>query len=92
MSHCVEALERGGANACLTNEGAKFDQKLVNEEASDVEVRRIVGKVDKRLIIICGLMIATSLLDRANLSNANIAGYAPLFDVLWFSEFLTWFA
>merc|ERR1711977_768125 len=36
--------------------------------------RRILRKVDVRLIPICGLMYCVSLLDRTNLSNAAIAG------------------
>lgn len=35
---------------------------------------RIVHRIDRRLIPICGIMYAVSLLDRTNLSNANIAG------------------
>jgi hypothetical protein len=40
--------------------------------------RRILRKVDVRLIPICGLMYCVSLLDRTNLSNAAIAGYVVL--------------
>lgn len=45
------------------------------DEPSEAEVHRIIRKVDSRLIVIYGFMVAISLLDRANLSNANIAGY-----------------
>ena len=45
-----------------------------DQEPSEQEVRRIVHKIDRRLIPICGLMVAVSLLDRSNVSNANIAG------------------
>ncbi|KAL8683495.1 MAG: hypothetical protein Q9186_000535 [Xanthomendoza sp. 1 TL-2023] len=38
------------------------------------EIKRIVRKVDLRLIPLCGLMYCVSLLDRTNLSNAAIAG------------------
>lgn len=38
------------------------------------EIRKIVRKVDIRLIPLCGLMYCVSLLDRTNLSNAAIAG------------------
>ena len=41
---------------------------------TDDEVRKIVRKVDLRLIPLCGLMYCVSLLDRTNLSNAAIAG------------------
>jgi hypothetical protein len=41
---------------------------------SEAEVKKIVRKVDLRLIPLCGLMYCVSLLDRTNLSNASIAG------------------
>ena len=41
---------------------------------SEDEVKKIVRKVDLRLIPLCGLMYCVSLLDRTNLSNAAIAG------------------
>lgn len=36
--------------------------------------KRIVRKIDLRLIPLCGIMYCVSLLDRTNLSNAAIAG------------------
>ncbi|KAL8909680.1 MAG: hypothetical protein Q9171_004951 [Xanthocarpia ochracea] len=41
---------------------------------SEAEVKRIIRRVDLRLIPLCGLMYCVSLLDRTNLSNAAIAG------------------
>ncbi|KAL9006062.1 MAG: hypothetical protein Q9188_001189 [Gyalolechia gomerana] len=41
---------------------------------TEAEIRRVVRKVDFRLIPLCGLMYCVSLLDRTNLSNAAIAG------------------
>lgn len=38
------------------------------------EQKRLVRKVDVRLIPMCGVMYCVSLLDRTNLSNAVIAG------------------
>lgn len=38
------------------------------------EQRKIIHKVDRRLLIMLGLMQAVSFLDRANLSNASVAG------------------
>ena len=48
------------------------------ERFSEAEIKRVIRKVDLRLIPICGLMYCVSLLDRTNLSNANIAGYVRL--------------
>lgn len=45
-----------------------------DEQYSVAEQRKIIHKVDRRLLIILGLMQAVSFLDRANLSNAAIAG------------------
>lgn len=45
-----------------------------DEEYSVAEQRKIIHKVDRRLLIILGLMQAVSFLDRANLSNAAVAG------------------
>ena len=47
-----------------------------DEEFSYSEQRKIIHKVDRRLLIIVGLMQAVSFLDRANMSNAAVAGYA----------------
>ncbi|KAL8650954.1 MAG: hypothetical protein Q9210_003517 [Variospora velana] len=41
---------------------------------TDAEIKRIVRRIDIRLIPLCGLMYCVSLLDRTNLSNAAIAG------------------
>lgn len=46
------------------------------EPYTNSETRKIVHKIDRRLLSICGLMVAVSLMDRGNLSNAYIAGYA----------------
>lgn len=44
----------------------------------DAHVRRVLRKIDIRLIPICGIMYCVSLLDRTNLSNAAIAGCLSL--------------
>lgn len=41
---------------------------------SEAEIRKIVRKIDLRLVPLCGLMYCVSLLDRINLSSAAIAG------------------
>ena len=41
---------------------------------TEEEVKKVIRKVDRRLIPLCGLMYCVSLLDRTNLSNAAIAG------------------
>lgn len=45
-----------------------------DEEFSYVEQRRIVHRIDRRLLVILGLMYCVSLIDRGNMPNAAIAG------------------
>lgn len=44
-------------------------------EYTPAEQRKIIHKVDRRLLPVLGLMQAVSFLDRANMSNASVAGY-----------------
>jgi hypothetical protein len=46
-------------------------------EFSYDEQRKIIHRVDKRLVVMAGLMYSFSLLDRNNLPNAAIAGMRP---------------
>lgn len=43
-------------------------------EFSYAEQRKIIHRVDKRLVVMTGLMYCVSLMDRSNLPNAAIAG------------------
>lgn len=52
----------------LTQQESSEDELLPHEE------RKIVHKIDRRLITALGLMFAVSLMDRTNLASANIAG------------------
>ena len=45
---------------------------------SHAEQRKIIHKVDRRLTLLLGVLYCVSLMDRTNLSAANIAGYAVL--------------
>ncbi|KAK6383562.1 hypothetical protein LTS17_002854 [Exophiala oligosperma] len=47
---------------------------IEDDEFSEDEIRKVRHKVDRRLISVCALLVMISLLDRSNLSNANIAG------------------
>ncbi|KAK3064988.1 hypothetical protein LTS18_014874 [Coniosporium uncinatum] len=51
----------------------RSDDSILNQFSPD-EQKKILHKVDKHLIPICGVMYCVSLLDRTNLSNASIAG------------------
>ena len=41
------------------------------------EQRRIIHRIDRRLVVMLGLIYCVSLIDRTNLSNAAIAGMTP---------------
>ena len=65
---------------CGTN---KDDEKFTDliqqdpdadDEYSVSEQRKIIHKVDRRLLILLGFMQAVSFLDRANIANAAVAG------------------
>ena len=38
------------------------------------EQRKIIHRIDRRLVITCGIIYCFSLIDRGNLGNASIAG------------------
>lgn len=57
------------------NSGSDVD---VDEEFSYKEQRKIIHRVDRRLVTICGLAYCISLMDRTNTSMAAIAGYVGL--------------
>jgi len=42
---------------------------------TEQEQRKIIHRVDRRLVSVLGLLYMASLMDRTNLSAANIAGY-----------------
>lgn len=45
-----------------------------DEEFTVAEQRKIIHRIDWRLLVILGFMQAVSFLDRSNLSNAAVAG------------------
>lgn len=47
------------------------------------EQRKIVHRIDRRLVVTVGIMYSISLMDRTNLSAANIAGLVVPIVILW---------
>lgn len=45
-----------------------------DEEFSYAEQRQIVHRIDRRMLVITGLMYCVSLIDRGNMPNAAVAG------------------
>ncbi|KAJ4507887.1 hypothetical protein HRR83_007577 [Exophiala dermatitidis] len=69
------SLEKG-ETAQLEQALSSRSEESIDEdpEFSPAEQRKIIHKVDRRLIVTCGLMYCISLMDRTNLSAAAIAG------------------
>lgn len=44
------------------------------QDVNSPDMRRIIRRVDRRLVVTAGFMYCVSLIDRANLGAANIAG------------------
>lgn len=44
-------------------------------EFSEVEQRKIIHRIDRRLVVTVGVLYCVSLMDRTNLSAASIAGF-----------------
>lgn len=45
------------------------------------EEKRIIRKIDRRLVTAVGIMFSVSLIDRTNLAGANIAGLSIALDL-----------
>lgn len=55
------------------NQGALSDLDY-DEEYTPAEQRKIIHRIDRRLVTMTGLAYCISLMDRTNISNAAIAG------------------
>lgn len=47
-------------------------------EFTPAEQKKIIHRIDRRLVVTVGVLYCISLMDRTNLSAAAIAGYDPL--------------
>ena len=70
--HAISAT--GDNHVEYSDDMSKREMDVEDEEYTLKEQRKIIHKIDRRLLIILGSMQAVSFLDRANMSNANIAG------------------
>ena len=57
----------------VDNEVGKLDS---HDDFTPQEQRKIIRRIDRRLVVTVGLMYCVSLMDRTNMSAANIAGMA----------------
>ncbi|KAF9889375.1 hypothetical protein FE257_007485 [Aspergillus nanangensis] len=78
-------MEKGSVDNVENVERASPSRPLVDidvdEEYSYEEQRKIIHRVDRRLITICGLAYCISLMDRTNVSVAAIVGHDLEMDV-----------
>ncbi len=65
--------EKHGA-AEVERKGSLDSNDAIIAEFTPEEQRKIVHRVDRRLVTLLGLLYCVSLMDRTNLSAANIAG------------------
>ena len=54
--------------------GVQDEVVELNSEFSPIEEKKIIRRVDTRLVVTCGIMFCFSLMDRNNLGAAAIAG------------------
>ncbi|KAJ8613288.1 hypothetical protein MRB53_036975 [Persea americana] len=91
-SSSAPTMSRTSTTSAARNPPAAEHPALLAFDAR--EQRRIVHKIDRRLVPVCGLMYCISLLDRTNLGAANIAGYSlltiPLPSIITLVFFITY--
>jgi hypothetical protein len=70
------------SNSDLEKTGLDHVEHSVPEDTNDARIhqfalaeqRKIIGHIDRRLVLTLGILYCTSLMDRTNLSSAAIAG------------------
>jgi hypothetical protein len=70
----------------LEKTGIEHVEKSVTDDTNDARIhqftlaeqKKIIGHIDRRLVITLGILYSTSLMDRLNLGTAAIAGSVAL--------------
>ena len=70
------------SNSDLEKTGLDQIERSLSEDTNDqrihqftpAEQKKIIGRIDRRLVLTLGILYCTSLMDRTNLSSAAIAG------------------
>lgn len=74
----VPPNEKLGTDAFHVERSPSSERKQDNDDAlnyfTPAEQRSIIHRIDRRLVTTVGIMYCISLMDRTNLSAANIAG------------------
>jgi hypothetical protein len=81
MAATMSATEHGRLNSDEKLKADHFDEKgsqrsdlSEDEEYTVQEQRKIIHRIDRRLVLTTGIMYCVSLMDRTNLGQASIAG------------------
>lgn len=72
------------SNSDLEKTGLDHVQRSVTEDINDARIhqltpaeqKKIIGHIDRRLVLTLGILYCTALVDRTNLSSAAISGSA----------------
>ena len=80
QQHNGDSMLEHGTSAYQDEKGSMepTEDEQVVAMFSAKDQARVLRRIDLRLITLCGAMYCVSLLDRTNLSNAAIAGYASI--------------
>ena len=76
-----------------SSQNGRNQERNDSSDVSPSEGRKIKLKIDLRLVVLVGFMYCVSLMDRTNLANAKVAGYAFFlmnFTVLCSYKTLAW--
>jgi hypothetical protein len=73
-----EDLEKSEAVDQVERTDTKDSNTVLINEFTEAEQKRIIGRIDRRLVTTLGLLYCASLMDRTNLGSAAIAGSAFL--------------
>jgi hypothetical protein len=73
-----EDLEKSEINDQVEHVDTKDSNAVLINEFSEAEQKRIIQRIDRRLVTTLGVLYCASLMDRTNLGSAAIAGSASL--------------
>jgi hypothetical protein len=77
----VQLIEK--VDGVPAEQGDAAPVEFKNDEFTKEEQRKIIRKIDRRLVTGLGLLMGMCLMDRTNLGSTAIAGYAPFTYILF---------
>ena len=76
-----QAIEYAHVDAAKDNVDNEVGKVNTHDEFTPQEQRKIIRRIDRRLVVTVGAMYCVSLMDRTNMSAANIAGMSVELDL-----------